>query len=193
MSDWDKNMFDVWFSILSAIAATVAFLETIHRWKVSQHWRRSEQLDSFIEKFENDDLLKFTRHVLDWTARRVKYEEREITITNDDTLLALRDHQTLEVGCKFGGEQPLIRDGYDRFLSFCQRLEVAISSKFIDRGPAQDCFGYWLERFLTMDMHPDNDGVLIPSTPAKEARNYVKLYGSETSIRRLCQHFGIQF
>lgn len=89
--------------------------------------------------------------------------------------------------------QPQLRDAYDALLAFFLRLELSISSGLIDADSTEAYFGYWLERFLEFDRHPDKDGKILHGvTPKAMVAGYIKLYSDPCSIKRLCQHFGMK-
>ena len=193
MSAETKNVFDVILTIIGMIAAGFAFVQTVREWRAAQRWKRAEQLDQFVNRFDNDAMLRLASVIVDWTDRAVTFLNRSLTVRNDDVLLALRVHTDLDPDCKFPGEQPAIRDAYDALLAFFARLELALTSGLIDKAPARAYFRYWLQRFVTMDRHPDRKGVLAGQAPAAMVRNYVRAYGDEDSMKRLCRDFDIPF
>lgn len=193
MSDETKNIFDFILAVIGMIGALVAFIHTLRTWREGQHWKRAEQLDNFIERFESDDMLKLACIILDWTFRKTEFRGKEITIRNDDVLISLRFHIE-ENGDRFifTKEQALIRDMIDTLLAFFGRLEVALATRLIDREPAKQYFSYWLERLITMDRHPDESGVLNEQSPAGALANYVNTYADSQSLVRLCNTFDLE-
>lgn len=208
MTEETKNLLDIILNTVALVGAAVAFCIGLHQWRRAQTWQRAEKFDKFVEKFDSDELLRLAAIVVDWTERRVTFEGRPLTVTNKESLLALRDHRTIklpsvEEEClsneqnlskkdpMFPGEQSTLRDAYDALLGFFERLELAISSQLIDATPAKACFSYWLEHFLLFDKHPDRDGVLNGITPQAIVVGYIVAYGDSQSISRLCKHFSI--
>lgn len=190
MTDDTKNLVDVVLAVVAMGGAVVAFVHTIREWRASQRWKRSEYLDKFVDRFESDDLLRLACMAIDWTSRTTTYKNRKVIILNDDVILALRDHQEMR-GQHFDGEQPAIRDAYDALLSFFCRLALAIDSGLIDADPTREYFRYWLERFITMDRHPDGSNVLGGRSSQEMAAGYVKAYSDGDAIGRLCDRFNL--
>lgn len=212
MCAW-KDCVEVVLAVVGSALAIWGFRQTLKEWRVGQRWRRSEQLDKLIDHFESDPQLHVARMVLDWTVRTVKTETGETKITNNDVLLALRDHA---MGVDdFPGAQAPIRDAIDAFLSFLARLETGLSNGLIDVEPTKGYFRYWIERFVTMDKHPlpekgskerrDVDADLkghLPEElfkPGEEATaakylvaGYVDAYGERRILDSLCEKFGVK-
>jgi len=187
-----KNLYDVILSVLTLVGAGVALGLGLYQWRRSQAWQRADKLDKFIEKFESDELLRLAAVVVDWELRETKFCGRHLTVCNKDALLALRNHDEMPANAEFEDEQPTIRDAYDSLLAFFQRLELSISHKLIDKGPAKDYFAYWLEHFLRFDRHPDEGGTILKSiTPEAKVAAYINAYGDMESIKRLCHKFGV--
>jgi hypothetical protein len=184
-----KNLWDVIFNVVALIAAMVGFGVGLYQWRRSQAWQRAEKLDKLVDKFETDELLKLATVILDWSDRKGHLAGRELTVRNDEVLLALREHQDIDETPKFPGEQPAMRDAYDAILAFFNRLELAISTKLIDAKPAKSYFAYWLERFLAFDSHRDTNNVLKGKTPQLMVIRYIKAYADIDSINKLCGHF----
>lgn len=191
MDNMTKNLWDVILNIVTLVAAAVAFGFGLYQWRRSQAWQRAEKFDKLVEKFETDELLRLATVIIDWSERKVRFRNRDLTVLNDEALLALRDHQAIEVLPKFPGEQATLRDAYDALLAFFNRLDVAISTGLIDAKPARDYFGYWLERLLKFDRHPDVDNVLGGKTPKAMVAGYIKVYADPKSIDSLRKHFGM--
>lgn len=157
MTDETKNMWDFILSIVAMLGAGVAFWVGIHQWRRGQRWQRSEQMDQFVRQFEADELLRLSATVIDWTRRTIPFREKEFTVTNTDSLMALRIHTDMGKRPVFEGEQATLRDAYDALLAFFTRLELALTTGLIDAAPARQYFGYWLQQFLSFDKHhPDN-------------------------------------
>ncbi len=182
MTDETKNLCDIVLTILAMCGGVVAFRQTLREWREAQRWRRTEQLDKIIERFESDDLLRLARVALDWTVRDTTHAGKPIRVTNDDVLLALRFHRDLAAGQAYGGEQAILRDAYDAFIAFLGRLNLALENKLIDVAPSEFYFHYWLKRFTTMDWHPDSTGVLGGKEPHYMVAQYVEKYGDPKSI-----------
>jgi hypothetical protein len=97
-----------------------------------------------------------------------------VLIRNDDVLLTLRvysaDGDTFPT---FSAEQAIIRDAFDALQVFFARIELALRSRLIDVEPSRKYFRYWVERFVTMDRHPDNRNVLNGLTPAQAIAYFI--------------------
>ena len=194
MPEETKCLVDLILKLLAMVGAVVAFIHTMQQWSTSQRWKRMEKLDDLIAYFERDSMLRVARMSLDWTRRTIKHDGRELTITNSDALLALRDHRGLPENFRFEGEQPIIRDGYDAFVSFMVRVEIALTGGLIDRDPTRAYFSYWVERFVTMDRHLDDGGKLLDGhRPRDLALGYIDVYGDRQSMKRLCDSMGLPF
>lgn len=184
-----KETFDVVFDSLTLLAGVVAFGIGLYQWKRSQDWQRAAKLDDFVKFFQEDDLLRLAATAVDYTRRTTKFSGEAFHLSNTDALLALRDHKTMGTDEGFTPEQAVLRDAYDALLEFFLRLEIAISAGLLDAVAAKWAFGYYLERFVTFDMHPDEKKVLGDRTPADMAAGYVRAYGDVDAIRRLQKHF----
>jgi hypothetical protein len=184
---------DVVLTVIGMIGAVVAFIHTLRTWREGQYWKRAEQLDQFIDCFERDELLKLARTALDWTFRKTEFKGKELSIRNDDVLLAVRLHNGEELTPVFTSDQALLRDSYDALIEFLGRLDVALESRLIDRKPAKQYFAYWLELLITMDLHPDKARVLNGQTPAQAVAGYMGKYGDPRAIKRLCSAFDLNW
>jgi hypothetical protein len=193
MADPTKNLCDVVLAVLTLVGAGVAFVLSLLQWRRAQAWQRADKLDTFIEKFESDELLRLATLVVDWELRETKFRGRNLEICNQDALLALRHHDEVPEHSDFGDKQPTIRDAYDALLAFFQRLEVSISNGLIDAEPATAYFAYWLEHFLRFDRHPDEGGKILKGiTPEAKVAAYIEAYGDMESIERLCRSFDVE-
>lgn len=193
MTDEIKNTWDVILSIVTMVGAAIAFWVGLRQWRRGQDWQRAEQMDKFVQQFENDDLLCLAATIIDWTRRQVKFREREFVVTNTDALLALRDHTKMGAKPVFEGEQATLRDAYDAVLAFFARLELALSTKLIDVAPAKQYFHYWLSHFLTFDHHPDEKNILHDKSPVQMVKGYIEAYADPESIRRLCNLLDVKY
>ena len=192
MTDEVKNMWDVILNLAAMVGAVIGFVLGLRQWQRGQAWQRADKLDGFIEKFETDELLRLAAVVLDWTDRKIKYRERTLTVLNNEALMALRDHRSMETP-EFPGEQATLRDAYDTLLAFLVRLELSISNGLIDAVPAKAYFAYWLERLVSFDRHPDKDGKILDGrSPETMVSGYIKAYSDLDAIRRLCLKFGVK-
>ena len=183
-------------AVCGVIGGIVLFGFALHQWRDSLQWRRAEKLDAIIRDFDSVPLLLLGRTIVDWTARTVTYEDRDVTITNVDALLALRDHRSLDEGTKFPGQQPLIRDALDRLLSFFEQLNLAIATRLVDRQHAKRFFAYWVAKLVTFDQHPiEGNGtpVVPPEEGSPEARmaRYIKAYANIDAIIELCEQLEV--
>jgi hypothetical protein len=192
MTDETKNAWDLVLQIITMAGAAIAFWVGLRQWRRGQDWQRAEQMDKFVQQFENDDLLRLAATVIDWTRRQVKYRDREFVVTNTDALLALRDHTKMGEKPVFAGEQAVLRDAYDALLAFFSRLELALSTKLIDLPPAKQYFQYWLSHFLAFDRHPDEKHLLQGQSPDQMVKGYIQVYADIESIRRLCRLLDIK-
>ena len=188
-----KNLYDVVLTLLTLASAGTAFVVGLLQWRRSQAWQRADKLDKFVDKFESNDLLRLAAVGVDWGVRKTRFGDRALTVSNEDALPALRNHDEMPDGGEFEGEQPTIRDAYDALLAFFQRLEVSIKEKLIDARPAKAYFAYWLEHFLYFEHHPDEGHkILTSATPKAMVAGYIKVYGDPQSIKRLCRRFEVE-
>src|SRR6185369_7582247 len=201
MSDEAKNVWDVVLACIGMIGVVLGFLSARREWRISQWWRRSEELDRMVQLFGNDSRLQLATIVVDWTDRTVEYRGGQLEISNDEALLALRYHGDLPERVCYSGKQDVIRDAYDAFLTFCLRLSLAIEAGRIETEPAKLYFKYWVELFLTMSRHIDDNRVLIdpkntrsPGSPRQVAWRYVEMYGGReaaNAMDMLCSRLGV--
>lgn len=195
MSDPYKNIWDVFFNVLTIFGAGTAFFVGLHQWQRAQQWQRAAKLDELIEKFEKWPMLRAGACILDWSNRTLKLEQQTIEINNDEVLLALRIHTSIQLlpgESMFPGQQTYYRDVYDATLDFFLRLEIALSAGLIDPGPTQAYFAYWIERLLKFDRHVDQNQVLGGQSPAAAMASYIETYGDQDSLRKLCRHFNLE-
>lgn len=201
MSDETKNVLDVLLTCIGMIGVVVGFFCARAEWRVSQWWRRSEELNRMVELFESDARLGLATTVIDYTDGMVEYRGRQITFSNDEALLALRYHGDLPRGVRYSPNEGDIRVAYDAFLTFCKRLSLSIEAGRIEVEPAKLYFKYWLKLFLTMSRHTDDKGLLMnpqnvtrTGSPRDVAWRYVEMYGEpegKDAIENLCQRLGV--
>lgn len=187
MTNEAKNAWDLLLNAVTLVGAAVAFAFGLHQWRRGQDWQRAEQMDKFIQEFQNNDLLSLAATVIDWTRREVTFRGQPFVVTNTDALLALRDHSAMGENPVFKLEQATLRDAYDALLAFFQRLELAISTQLVDAPPAVHYFRYWLGHFLAFDKHPDVNNELKGRSPREMVAGYIEAYADPASIQRLCR------
>jgi len=195
MTESSKHLWDVALDLLTLAGGALAFWLGLRQWAVSQQWQRAEQLDKFVTEFESNDKLLLAATLLDWTDRKTQYGKQKLTIRNAEVLLALRPHTEMkpddEDEGNYTGNQPLLRDAYDALLSFFVRLELALEGGLVDARAAGKYFRYWLERWMTMDRHGDDERVLKGRSPAEMAAAYTRAYGDPESLLSLGRRLGV--
>src|SRR5439155_25132822 len=89
-------IWDIGLHVATMIAAVIAFLVGLQQWRRGQDWQRAEQMDKFVQQFENDELLRVAATIIDWTRRKITFRERELVVTNTHALLALQHHRKMK-------------------------------------------------------------------------------------------------
>lgn len=168
-----------------AVGAAYGFVVARDDWRQSQRWRKSEELEKIIDRFEADPKCKLACTVLDWSARRTTYDDKPLVVTSAVALEALALHDVDAVS-KYSDEAALLRDALDGALAFLVRLDAALDRDFVETGHAKPYFSYWLERLVTFDRHEDEEG-----TQALRVARYVKRYSDAQALSHLCERFGI--
>lgn len=216
-----KNLWDVILNVIALLGAAYGFREGLRQWRRGQQWQQAEQMDKFVQQFEQDELLRLAATVTDWTRRTIPFRGKDFTVTNTDALMALRIHTECP---SFEGQQATLRDAYDALLAFFTRLELALTGGLVDAAPARQYFGYWLAHFLSFDKHhpdqrsvgevmeslrqrqpegakPDPDELrqkaegicqfMKTANPPELVAGYIETYGDAKSIERLRKHLGV--
>lgn len=185
MITWVFENAESLFYLSAIIGGSLGLFE----WREQQKWMRNEKLDTMIKDFESDAYLRLASVTLDWTNRKTRHLDREIVVRNEDALEALRVHGRNLEEESFPGEQAALRDAYDALLSFFLRLEIALENGLVDVIPAEQYFGYWLERWTKFDRHPANGKSIDGKTPQEAVRAFENAYADRMALQSLRRRF----
>jgi hypothetical protein len=172
-------------ALCCAGGAALGFVVARRDWNQGQRWRKSEELEKFIDKFEANGMCKLACTLLDWSARTTAYDGKKLILTTANALEALALHDVDHIA-KYTGNAALLRDALDGLLAFLVRLHGACARNFIEADQAKLHFAYWLARLIAFDLHADEDG-----TQAMRVARYIIHYSNPTAIAGLCELFEI--
>jgi hypothetical protein len=142
-----------WLDVAKLAAAAGVFAWGVYEWRRAQAWKRAELLDKLIREFETTPALRLAAQALDWTSRSVTLPEiGRIGFTNEEFLAALRRHREAPDE-RFSTAEATLRDAFDALLAFFSRLEVAVADGLVHGESTIGYFGYWIERYATLDRH----------------------------------------
>jgi len=133
---------DVWIRIVTIVIAFIAFLLALHQYTKAQGWQRAEFIIKLIDSFEKDKLVKAARFMLDMDCRTIKMDEGEdLEFCNAKLIRAL---EIVDMDEGFTKEQQAIRDAFDAFFDFFQKLYSLLNSNLIKFNNVT-YWNYWFE------------------------------------------------
>lgn len=129
-------------------------LIALYQWRRDQAWKRTEKLDALYKEFEGNRLIQIACKVMDWSRGNFKFTDGDaVEFGTEDVQKSLAAHGS-DPDLTFTPTQARLRDAYDAFLSFLERLEASIDEGLVPEKPAMRLFGYWIRHFTDMPEHP---------------------------------------
>ncbi len=169
-----------------AVGAVYGFTVAREDWKQSQRWRKSEELEKIIDRFEADETCRLACALVDWSSRTVTYREAAFSFTSANALEAVAIHDVDEIA-SYTMEAAVLRDALDGFLAFLVRLEAALARDFIEVAHAKPQLAYWVKHLVTYERHAATE-----SAAAERIARYVARYSDPHALLRLCKSFEIE-
>lgn len=140
--------------LATLVLAVLGGLIALFQWRRDQSWKRADKLDSLYKEFSADRLIQIACRVMDWNRGNFKFPDGEVfSFTHEDVEKSLAVHG-VDPNLTFTSTQARMRDAYDAFLCFLERLDAAISDGLVPRKQALGLFGYWIKHFMSMPEHP---------------------------------------
>jgi hypothetical protein len=165
----DKDLVTTALAVIGALAA-------LFQWRRDQAWKRAEKLDQFYTEFNSNRLIQIACRVMDWSRGNFKFPDGDaVSFTTDDVRKSLAVHGN-DPDLTFTTTQARLRDSYDAFLGFLERLHAAVEEGLVSEKPAMTLFGYWIWHFADMPEHP---------ACADRALRYVATYSDKSTFHTL--------
>lgn len=136
------NLFDTIIKIAAALGAVIAFLYSLRQYKKGQMWQKADVILNLIDSFERDEQIDLACSLIDW-------DEREVDIGLPTTFrfrneLLVKALEVREMDSDFTPEESKIRDAFDAFFDFFEKLYSFQRTGLLSFGDLA-YFYYWFE------------------------------------------------
>jgi hypothetical protein len=184
-------------SLATLIIAAVGGFVGFKSYRRSEAWKKAEFLAREMKAFFDDERVRKTTQMIDWSARRIQLVEpvpgtdNRVTASRTLQARALRPHSVKpepesttiqtdekesdqkddEFIARFTSEEVAIRDCYDHFLDGLETFASYVETGLIEVQSLKPYIGYWMEK------------IQRPAAGPKEAAwkatllTYIKYYG----------------
>lgn len=142
---------DTFFTIISdllPIIAILSFIKAIVEYKKTQLWKESEFLSKEAKDFFSDDDIKTVLTLLDWNARKIMINEKEVRIDDSFMLEALKTHNKKS---KFTIEEAYIRDLFDNFFDKLSYFNIHCKNGLVSEEKVFNYFEYYFNILTTTE------------------------------------------
>jgi hypothetical protein len=198
---------------LGSGAAVVAFVVGSLQYQKAQRWKRAEFLAAEMKGFFADPDISNVLTMIDWAPRRVNLYHIADTelrhypkITRRIQIEALEPHTKRQSGGssvdlgdsedtgdsgtqegvrgpRYSPEEVRIRDSYDKFLDFLERVDAYAESKLIGKEDLDPYLRYWINDIASYSEDSD-DGAWTCAL-----LNYIEFYDF-TNVQQLFARYG---
>jgi hypothetical protein len=188
--------------VLGGIGALVAFCVGLWQYAKAQKWQKAQVILSLMDAFKGDQFIQAACLMLDWDKRDIVFlDGRRIAFTNAKLPSALRIMYMDEsakvpmdksetggaegaAGNDFSLEETLIRDSFDRFFDFFDKLHAFRANELVSISDLR-YFYYWFELIRVVGTYK-SDGRIQESID-----NYIETYNFR-GFEELCEEYALK-
>ncbi len=157
--------------LIISIATVAAIILAIREYHKGQKWRKAQFLLSLINSFENNKRIKLACQMLDWDERDVILDEYSSLLQfKSDMLIAALRVVPMDTKKEFSPEHEIIRDAFDAFFDFFERLYALERSGLLTLTD-YTYFYYWFDVLENIGEWKDNQAI------QEAIRKYIEEYG----------------
>lgn len=141
------TFFDFISNILPIIAI-LTFIKAIIEYRKSQLWKESEFLTKEAKEFFNDDKIKTVLTLLDWNARKIIIDEKEVRVDDNFMIEALKTHN---MKSQFTLEEAYIRDLFDNFFDKLSHFNIHCKNGLVSEKKVFNYLSYYFNILTTTE------------------------------------------
>jgi hypothetical protein len=133
-------------SNLIPIIGILSFIKAVIEYRKSQLWKESEFLSKEVKEFFSDEKIKTVLTLLDWNARIININGKEIKINDYFLIEALKTHNKKT---KFSLDEAYIRDLFDNFFDKLSYFKIHCKNGLVSEKKVYNYFEYYFEILTT--------------------------------------------
>jgi hypothetical protein len=171
---WPLSSYEL--KIIAGLGALAAFSVGLWQYNKAQKWQKSQILLDLMDAFRGDQLIQAACLMLDWDQRDILLPDgRQIVFANGKLPRALRVQYmddssgtpsdkaqiiglTSQGNGEFSPEETSIRDCFDRFFDFFDKLHAFRRNKLLDIKDLRYFF-YWLELVRVIGQYKNDKSI----------------------------------
>jgi len=125
---------------LVPIVATLTLIKAIIEYRRNQLWKESEFLSKEVKDFFSDEKVKTVLTLLDWNARKIMINGKEVRINDDFLVEALKTHNKKS---RFTIEEAHCRDLFDNFFDKLSQFNIHCKNGLVTEDKIFNYFEYY--------------------------------------------------
>jgi len=133
---------------LIPLIGILSFIKAIVEYRKAQLWKESEFLSKEIKEFFSDDKVKTVLTLLDWNARLIQINGKEVKINDQFLIEALKTHNKKS---KFSLEEAHIRDLFDNFFDKLSYFKIHCKNGLVSEKKVYNYFEYYFDILVTSE------------------------------------------
>ena len=128
------------------LIAIFSFIKVIIEYRNNQLWKESEFLSKEVKEFFSEEKIKTVLTLLDWNARLININGKDVKIDDAFMLEALKTHNKKS---KFSLEEAYIRDLFDNFFDKLSYFKIHCKNGLVTEKKVYNYFEYYFEILVT--------------------------------------------
>jgi len=154
-----------------------SFIKAIVEYRKTQLWKESEFLSREAKEFFSDEKVKTVLTLLDWNARKIIIDGKEVKVNDAYMIEALKTHNQRS---RFTVEEAHIRDLFDNFFDKLAYFNIHCKNGLVSEKKVFNYFSYYFN-ILTTTERKDMDFL-------KAINSYIDYY-DYTNVRDLLDKY----
>lgn len=154
-----------------------SFIKAVVEYRKSQLWKESEFLSNEAKQFFSDERVKIVLTLLDWNARKIMIDGKEVKINDEFMIEALKTHNKKS---RFTVEEAHIRDLFDNFFDRLAHFNIHYKNGLVSKEKIFNYFDYYF-KILTTTERKGNEFI-------KTIERYIDYYEYE-NVKELLQSY----
>lgn len=171
---------ETFFTIISDILPIVvilSFIKAIVEYRRTQLWKESEFLSKEAKDFFSDERVKIVLTLLDWNARKIMIDGKEVKVNDSYIIEALKTHNQRS---RFTPEEAYVRDLFDNFFDKLAYFNIHRKNGLVSEEKIFNYFSYYFN-ILTTTERKDADFL-------RSINSYIDYY-DYTNVRDLLDKY----
>jgi hypothetical protein len=174
--------------MIIGITGAIAVIFGIREYIKSQRWQRAQAVSSLIKEFEENARFKPAKIMLDWDERAFEMPGGGLLHFKNEVLVRALRVVKMDTESEFTKEEIFIRDSFDAFLDFLERLYSLQTNRLVKFLDLQ-YFWYWLDLLDRIGELKQNEAIkkvvdqFIDSYRFNGVRRLLQLYANESDGR----------